>query len=288
MTIKTILVAAASAEASKGAVPTAFGVAALFDAHVEVLHIRADPRSTVPYLSEGMSGSMIEEVMQLAENEANERALKARELFDNFCKEKNIPLVEAPPAPQSVSAIWREEIGREDEILVERSRLADLIVIGQPLKEDAEPSSIAFEATLFSSGRPVLVAPPGGRGKFGTNILVAWNGRGEATRAAAAAIPFLRKADSVTLVTVEEGAGANADSADLATYMGWHGIAATQKRVPAGDVTVGEAIMTAAKQQGADLVVMGGYSHSRLREMILGGVTRHVLSHAEIPVLMAH
>lgn len=289
MTIKTILAPVSAAEASRSTLETALHVARRFDAHIDVLHVRADPRGLVPYTGEGMDGSMIEEIMEVTEREGGERAARSKELFDTFCAEQGLTVADSPSAGQQGPTIaWSTEIGREDEVVALRGRLYDLIVVGRPVRDAALPSPITLEAALLDTGRPILVAPPETRGDVGKTVAVAWEGSPEAARAMADAVPFMEKADSVVLLSAEQAQISPIDPQELISRFAWHGISATIQRFDASVTELGAAFLEQADIANADLLVKGAYSQSRLRQLILGGRTRHILAHTTIPVLLAH
>ena len=291
MSIKTILVPVDGTEAARPALETAFVVAKEFSAHVDVLHVSADPKDAVPLLGEGMSGAMIEEMIEYAEKESGERAASARRMFDDQCARDSVSFAGTPSAEDKSSAAWVEVVGRDNEAVAQGGRLVDLIVAGRPTT-DADPSAtIVVNAALFETGRPVLVAPPPGSATsaaVGGKVAIAWNLNAEAARAVGAALPFLGSAESVVIVTAESERTSSGAAGELAPYLAWHGIAATTQIVPKSRRAVGEALLGTCADIGADMLVMGAYTHGRVRQLILGGVTSHVLAAAAIPVLMAH
>jgi len=155
------------------------------------------------------------------------------------------------------------------------------------------PGELAFlpEELALGVGRPVLVVPRYGTFEtVGQRVLIAWNGSREATRAVNDAIPILKMATKVTVLSVDpEGEpDRRLPGADLALHLARHGIAAEAESTQALDIGVGDVLLSRAADLGADLIVMGAYGHSRLREMMLGGATRHLLQHMTVPVLMSH
>jgi nucleotide-binding universal stress UspA family protein len=180
------------------------------------------------------------------------------------------------------------------DVITERVRHVDLAILGQPNPDRDSPVGRAvIEAAFMETGRPALVVPYVGAGEpFGQRVLVAWNDRCEAARAVNDAMPLLERADSVTVLCVDphpgrEGAGPE-PGADIALHLARHGIAVGVHVVRSGDTGVAEVILTELAQGGYDLLVMGGYGHSRMREVVLGGVTRHMLGHMTVPVLLSH
>ena len=147
-------------------------------------------------------------------------------------------------------------------------------------------SSDALHAVLFDSGRPVMIAPHNAPQTLGTRVAVAWNGTGEGAAAVQAALPWLREAQAVRILSAAEYQRNGPPARDLANYLALHGIKAEMATFRPLDREVGAGMLAAAREFGADLLTMGAYSHSRLRQLILGGVTRHVLENADLPVMM--
>ena len=145
-----------------------------------------------------------------------------------------------------------------------------------------------LEAALFDSGRPVLIAPPSAPRSLATNILIAWNRSTEQARATAFAMPLLKRAERVTILTVESATVAGPSGEDLARSLAAHGIVAATITLASSKANAGDTILKKAAELGCDLIVKGAYTQSRLRQMIFGGTTRHILTKADLPVLMAH
>lgn len=292
---KTVLVPVTDGATADGPLDTAFGLAALFGAHVVGLHVRTDPTSAVPLVGEGMSGGMVEEMMNVAERQAAERAGKARAAFDAACARHGAPLAQAPVG--GPSAQWEDLVGREEEVVAWRGRLSDLVVMGRPVDGLETPSLLTLNAALMESGKPLLLVPPVATATIdqpvatatvARRVAVAWNGSAEAGRAVAFALPLMQQADSVTILSLsEDNRTISAPAGELAAFLAWHGITAQARAIHAG-ANAGTVLLDQCANLNADLLVMGAYTHSRLRQLILGGVTRHVLSHAQLPCLLCH
>src|SRR5258708_4229724 len=171
------------------------------------------------------------------------------------------------------------------------ARRFDLAVVGQARPKEGASEELLIEGALFESGRPVVVVPyVQTQGVTLDRVLVLWDGSRPATRAIADALPFLRHAKAIDIVAVsgERGKGSELVGTNMARHLARHGLAVELKRVSAGNVDVPAAIRSQIAATGADFIVMGGYGHSRLREFILGGVTRTILTSSTIPVLMSH
>ncbi len=289
MNIKVILSPLYGVPADEAALAAALAAAERFAAHIDVIHVRPDPRTMIPYIGEGMSGALIEEMIVSAERQAEDRASGVRKTFDKWREKAKIALADSPGG-DGPSCAWTEAVGRPDTTIARRGRLADLIVLCRPDGENIVTSvTEGLEAALLDSGRPLLVAPASAGMAIGTHAVIAWNGGAEASRAVAAALPFLADAKTVTVLTVGDAAPAEAGPDTLAGYLAWHGIDTRIRKVDQkSGQSVGAALLDGAEAENADLLVMGAYTHSRLRELVFGGVTREVLAAAGLPVLMAH
>ncbi len=275
MSAKTILVLDDGGAGSDAALRAAMMVARGFSGHIDVLHVRADPETMVPVVGEAMTGAMVEQMMEAMTRSVAARAAKAREVFDKVV------------AASGLSTAWHEVTGREPDVLTSRGRVADLIVMNRPNGENEGPMAATLDAALFDTGRPVLVVPAKAPESLGERIVVAWNGSAQSSRVVGAALPLLARAKEVTILT-GDGADVKVPAAQLLPSLARHGIQARHEAFAVSHGHVGKALLEQLTQRRADLLVMGAYGHSRLREMILGGATREVLAHCRIPVLMAH
>ena len=170
------------------------------------------------------------------------------------------------------------------------ARYADLTIIGQQPANGPDDTEESFaDLLVMRSGRPVLVLPQiGARKPIGRHIVVALNASREAARAVGDAMPLLERSDKVDIMSVEPEATGDLPGADIAHHLARHDINAEAKRSVANQIDPGDVLLNYLADSGADLMVMGAYGHSRVREMILGDVTRHMLEHMTVPVLMSH
>ena len=181
---------------------------------------------------------------------------------------------------------WRGGAAIDDGELGSLGRVYDITVLPRPGARGGRVT--AFEAALFDSGRPVLMAPPAAPATLGDNILIHWNRSTETARTIAVAMPVLAKAKRVLVLFVEGGAVAGPSAREVVGHLAAHGITATEKSLDAKSRKPGEVILQECKTFGADLLLKGAYTQSRLRQMIFGGATSHILAKAELPVLFAH
>ncbi len=281
-TLGTILAVVSDKDTGLTSLSAACTVGRAFASHVEALHVR------ISAFAQADTATMFEGVRKAAEAELAARAEAAKRMFDDLCRERGIPVVAAPQTYSTPSAAWREEDGREEDAVTMRGRLADLVVMARPRPGHEPPYLASVQAALGETGRPLLLVPAATAAPVGTTVVIAWNGSAEAARAVSAALPFITRAGKVVVLSAPEGRSLAPTCADLATYFAWRGVDVACHTVAADGAAVGAALLHEAAGLGADLFVMGAYTHSRWRETILGGVTRHILSHAEIPVLMCH
>lgn len=196
--------------------------------------------------------------------------------------------IEAVSASQSVATGWREIEGIEGQVLGGHGRLFDLIVVGRNMGRGWLNWREMVESALFESGKPVLLAPEKACTSCGEHVLIAWNSSTETARTISFAMPLLRRARVVTIATVKGWGVAGPTGEELATYLRRSGVPANARIVDPNGRTPGATILDECAQSAADLLLKGAYTQSRLRQMIFGGATRHILAQANLPVLFAN
>ncbi|WP_428531181.1 universal stress protein [Rhodopila sp.] len=286
MAIRKLLLPLTGTAAGEAALASALTIARAWNAHVTALHVRVDSRDVAPLAGEGLSGAMIEEMMSATEKESNDRAHAVRSMFDRFVGRHDVLVQEAHPGADHATASFAAVTGREEDIVAQQARLADLTVVPHPDAGEDVSSSDALHAVLFDSGRAVLIAPQIAPPKIGTRVCLAWNGTAESASSVQAALPWMKRAEGVAILSADGYQRRGPGAADLAAYLGLHQVHAEIVTFRAAGGSVGAGLLGAAAEFGCDLLSMGAYSHSRLRQLILGGVTRHVLEHSKLPVMM--
>jgi nucleotide-binding universal stress UspA family protein len=255
-------------------------------AHLTGLFVIDIPGSDLFY-GAGMpfaGGGGMNQMMTTLRTEANGRAETAGQAFREALR------------AEGLEGEWRVVEGDTVALLALHARYADMTVLAQP--NDQEPykgasSDAVLVNTMLSSGRPILAVPYAGAFEtLGDNVLVAWNASREATRAVNDALPILKTARKVTILAVNpkhgiEGHG-EVPAADIALHLARHGVKAEAAHTIANDISEGDALLSYAADMGADLIVCGGYGHSRAREMVFGGVTRTLLEEMTVPMLLSH
>lgn len=286
MTMRTILVHIEEHPGLPSVLTSALLAGRRFGAHLRGLHVRPGMPRMVPVAPEGafIPATEIVEDLERADRELSRRL---RGSFEGFMRDHDVPIGRDVLGDQPV-ADWHEEVSPGSEVLGSLGRVFDLIVVGRPVGGAAVPSMGALETALFESGRPILIAPPTPPQSLGERIVVAWNGSTETARTIAFAMPWLARAEQVLVLTVEEGMVPGPNGPQVAQNLIRNGVAARSRHVSAGSRSVGGAILEEAAKEGADLLLKGAYTHSRLRQMIFGGATSHILGNAEVPVIMAH
>ncbi len=275
--IKDIVVNLSVGEKAGPADDYAVSVAATFDAHLAGIAFLYDP--IVPVSG---AGYIPAEVIDIQERE-NETATKAA--LDRFAASCARAGVAAEPLTLSTSfAGAGDQFGRI-------ARRFDLSIVGQAEPEKIAVEDIIAEAALFESGRPVIVVPYIQKAPLKLDrVMLCWDGSRAAARAIADAMPLLERAGRVEVVIVanERGKQDEIEGADMGTHLARHGLDVEVKRTTLGGIDVADVILSHAADAGSDFIVMGGYGHSRLREFVLGGVTRSIFRSMTIPVLMSH
>ena len=286
MTLRKILVPLAGTASDEVALATALLAAIRFRAHLAGVHVRTDSRDVAPLAGEGLSGAMIEEMMAATDREGGRRSDAVRAMFARTVAERGVRTGLPGPGGTEASADFSTLVGREEDLVARLARLADLTVVPHPASADVS-SSNALHAVLFDSGRPVLIAPRVAPQAIGARVCVAWNGTAEASAAIMGLMPWLGGVSAVQVLHAAEYQRRGPPASDVIEYLALHGVRAELALFHPANREVGAGLLAAAAAFGADLLCMGAYSHSRLRQLVLGGVTRHVLEHASLAVLMS-
>jgi nucleotide-binding universal stress UspA family protein len=222
------------------------------------------------------------------EREIAADAQRARQTFETFMQKNDVPRSTTTRTPSPTFG-WLSEPPEDETFVGDYGRAFDVIVMNRPDENSSVLYRRALESALFESGRPLLLCPPSPPGHIGTNVLIAWNGSTEQARAMALAMPLLERAERVTVLTVTGGTGVPGPSAQqMIRYLQWNGVPAEPLTVALDGKNTGQAILTAAQTLACDLLVKGAFTQSRLRQMIFGGATQHVMTAATLPVLLAH
>lgn len=281
--MKTILIPTEDHDAMLAVLEGGRLMAKIFDSYIEGFAVRPSPGTYVT----------VEPVSSLAISGAFEAdtANQAKAEFESFMTMHSVPKA-AQETPAVYSYAWPRAEAVEDAYIGSYGRVFDLIVLGRPGPSPENPRMAPLESALFESGRPVLIVPKKAPASIGRNILVAWNRSTEQAHTNLFAMPLLQRAEKVTVLTVEGGASMGPSGEEATLHLRRNGVKASALTLPRGDRMSGEAVggvtLEHATSLGCDLIVKSAYTQSRLRQMIFGGATRHILANATLPVLMAH
>jgi len=287
MSIKTILAGVSNGSARDGTIELGLTLARRFSAHLEALHVRTDVREIL-MASAGadfMGASATTQWIDRIGEDIAEAAGKVKRAFAAAALRHDLPLdKEAGPGP---SAYFSDITGVGSISLPDRARFFDLVVLGRSERIADRAYSDVIEQTLLHSGRPVLLAPAKAPDPFGEVIAVGWDGSPQAVRAVTMALPFLAAARKTFVITV--GDHGDSDPASLISYLLRHDVAAKHRSVaPVEGVRPGAQLLSTAREEGADLLVMGGYGHAPWREFLFGGATNDMLAKSLLPLLLVH
>jgi len=292
MSYRTTLVPVGQSDHSLSALDAAFLVARRFSSHVHGLHVLPDLTNPATHalvasrMTAEEARSDFRRFRGSAQRELEREAAELKRLFKEAAVRAGAAEQVEPPAADRSSASWQEVTGFESELVGRFGRMFDLIVIARRGPRGSSHDTV--QAALLETGRPLLLVPPAAPASVGDAVLLAWNASPQAARAVTSSLPFMRQAARVTVMSVGNGPEPEPTADQLGRSLAWHGIAAEARRIEQGSRRVRDILLSEANAIGADLLVIGAYSHSRLRQVVFGGVTEHMLDHAELPVLMTH
>ena len=290
MTFKTIFAPLAFEETAKLVSETALLLAGAFKGHVMAQHVR--PRFTgyppMEFYPASASATMM--AMEAHDQATSRYARGLRTKFEGLCAALDAHVVPVPEAlkQNGVTASWTEEVGQFPLNYGLSARAADLVVMAIPDAKGPHPERELFEAVLMQSGAPVFLTPRSGLSAVPRRPLVAWDGSLQASRVVRAALPLLLQSDETTLLTIGETDAATPSLEQAKLWLERAGVLVTSRHVEWPERPIAERILNQCEASNSDVVLMGGYSHSRLRESIMGGVTLHMIQHADLPILMVH
>jgi len=278
--MRRVLVALFGHLGDKQAMAAGLTIASRHGGEVTAVHVASDPYDTVPIAGEGMSANFIQSAIDAAKEQAAKRLEVAEEAYKAAVSEFD--------GQGETIASWLVEAGRPQQVYPRLARLSDLTVIGGLAPQSEPTRHIAFEALLFASARPILLVPSDHSGSVGTRVVIGWNDTPEATHAVGASIDLLQRADAVDVLSADGDAEEANNSQKLTAYLQSHDISATATDVASKRRNVADLLLERCNEKNADLLMIGGYGHSRIGEIIFGGVTHDLLQRYNVPMLVAH
>ncbi len=288
MTVKRLLALQVGPESQQAVLRTALTIAGQYGSHIDATFIKHIPLAYAAGAGDEMSMQFSNEILQKQDEDMARMEGDMHEAFGAFMQREGVAISDSPGSAGKPTAGWHVFEGHPADAIAVHGGGYDLIITGEA-KDTQSMERIAAEAALFSTGRPVLIAPAAPPPTIGESVLIAWNRGTQASRAVhAAKVLLLDRAKKVRIVSITTGAKPGPEASEIAENLRWHGINAEITEISPDYREVGEVLLAEADAIHADLLVMGAFSQSRLRQLILGGVTRYVFEHAKMPVLMAH
>jgi nucleotide-binding universal stress UspA family protein len=281
--MKSILIPIEKNDLIESSMASAVLLARRFGSYIEGFALT--PELNALMAAEGM-GSIVVYPTDLAQQD-QASAEEARKLFVTAMAKAAIAPATATPSTEA-SYGWNDRPAPGDSFVGSQGRIFDVTVVGRPGSSVTSPHMSTLETALFESGRPVLIAPPATPTKLGDTVTIAWNGSTESARTIAFAMPLLKAATRVVVLTVEDTGVPGPTGEEVARQLRRHDIKCETVNTKRGSRSSGAAILEEATAIGTDLLVKGAYTQSRLRQMIFGGATSHIIAEAQLPVLMAH
>jgi nucleotide-binding universal stress UspA family protein len=282
--IKIILVPLDGSERSAAVLDSALVIARRFDAHIKAVHVRE--RGSEPFLFAEMPDKLREQFMAMNSKMSGSVADTVRDQFKEFCKRGKVKVTRKPSSVKQVSASLHVCEGDPGTVLDKESRLADLIAMSRPAAHRIGGRAVGelHETLMLHSGRPLLIVPPDWQPHRVDHAAIGWNDSVEASRALAITLPWLVQMKKVSVLASkkrEESAG------EVVEYLKRHGCKADYHLMASGG-NVGKKMLAACGDIGAEFLVIGGFSHTRTRQLLFGGVTSYLLGNTNIITVMAH
>jgi nucleotide-binding universal stress UspA family protein len=287
MSIKSILVPLDGTEASFSALDTALVVADRFNAKIKAIHVRLKAED-LPFELDYVPAKLKRNVIEETDKKSREQARVIQHRFNAFCGNHHIKAGDSL-SDDGVGARWYEEAGSVSEVLIRHGRLCDVIATSRPDRKKGtllrSPAGETMESLLMRVGRPILMVPPDWPARKVGRAAVAWNESLEASRALAMTMPWLAEMDEVTVIV---GRKREQSVPLLCEYLSLHGVNSTVKYLPSRIKSAGQAILDCCTDNGIEMLVVGGFSHARARQLVFGGVTRFLLTNSNVITVMVH
>lgn len=288
--MKSFLIPIGGSDTDSGLFETALAAARPFSSHMNFLHVHVGPGEAAlntPHTGFAM-GPALSSALQELDTKAQTRSELAARHFREFCAKANVEIRDAPERTDAVTASWREEEGSALSRILFHARHHDLVVVGRAKSTNGLPADF-LEQLLVGCGRPVLIAGPAATSALAGTVMVCWKESPEAARAVNAAMPLLRQARQVVVVSIAENGDNPAESlTEVARQLAWNGVRAELRTILSSGAGIPALLSAAAQECRADLVVLGAYGHSRMHEILFGSCTQAVIRNAETSVLLMH
>jgi nucleotide-binding universal stress UspA family protein len=287
MAFKTILLPIRESSTAASLMETSIKMAIRNNGHLDLLYVKNSPEHVIPSGTLGLSANMRQSITDSALAAAKKQGDDLKQVFLELCEGYKINIQPRGSGIGEPSADFLVRDGLRDDLIGKYSRLADLVIVPQPTKTTPPPSS--FEAALRESGRPVLMVQ---RDKVlqapGKRLAIGWNSSKEAAQAISSMLVNLKRADKVYVLSSANRMKQLINADDVCVYLKCQGISAETAVFDSGKQSPGEALLSKSAELECDRLIVGGYSRPKIRDIIMGGVTGHLLKHADLPVIFVH
>lgn len=281
MSIKTIIMPFASQEDGKHRLEGALNVARFFNAHLDVLHAQVGAEKLMPSEKRLISRKFYDQIDKIVRDYVNDDMSQAKQSFEHLCQKFGID--EHKSEHQKTSAKWHDIFGYRGEVVAERGKVSDLIIIPQSLNGQ---TSVSFDAAVSHGGKPILIMPRQQTHFLPETAMIAWNGDKPAANAVNSALPLLREVKQVVVVTSEKYLHNKPTQEDLARYLARHNIDVECIAFAHRSRNTGSQLLEVASEINADVLVSGAFAHQKLHQKVFGGVTQKLLTRSKIPLWM--
>lgn len=287
MAFRTILVPIRGDGRGESVLDHACALGRHFNAHIRAVHCKPRAKDLIPF-GVAVPALVRDQINTSASLITDNEVERLKSLFDDYVKKNGITVCDTrPPNHDTLTISWSVTDGKQADIVGIWGRLASVVAVAQP-ELDTNLGQHTLESALLNTGRPVLLCPKTPVSSLGDNVAIAWNGSAESARAIAMCGSIIAEAKSVTVLCAEDAENLDLSAEDLILHLQDHDITATAKTVKSKESSLGQSLVTAAKESGADVIIMGAYGRSRGRAMVLGSVTQWIIDHADMPVLLVH
>lgn len=287
MAFRTILVPIRGDGRGESVLDHACALGRHFNAHVRAVHCKPRPQDLMPF-GVAVPRLLRDQINASAKDITEDENDRLKSLFDEYVAKHKLTVCDTrPPTHETLTVSWSTCDGRQAEVIGVWGRLASVVAVAKP-DLDSNLGQNTLESALLNTGRPVLLCPNKPVENLGDNVAIAWNGSAESSRAIAACGSIIAEAKSVTVLAAEDAENLELSAEDLILHLLDHGIEATARSVKSKESSIGESLLKAAKDSGADVIIMGAYGRSRGRSLVMGGVTQWIIDNTDMPVLLVH
>jgi len=287
MAFRTILVPIRGDGRGESVLDHACALGRPFNAHIRAVHCKPRAKDLIPF-GVAVPALVRDQISSSASSITDNEVERLKALFDAYVEKNGLTVCETrPPQHDTLTISWSVTDGKQADVIGVWGRLASVVAVAQP-ELDTNLGQHTLESALMSTGRPVLLCPKRAVDTLGDNVAIAWNGSAESARSIAMCGSIIAEAKTVSVLCADDADNLELGAEDLILHLLDHGIEAGAVSVKSKTSSLGESLVKAARDSGADVMIMGAYGRSRGRAMVLGGVTQWIIDHTDMPVLFTH